>query len=46
MSYIEDNIRNSIIGNEIAFELTGEATEFRCNTIDGKIFLMILQENF
>ena len=36
ISYIENNIRNSIIGNEIADKLAGEAAEFGCNTIDVK----------
>ena len=36
ISYIENNIRNSIIGNEIADKLAGEAAEFGCNTIDIK----------
>ena len=45
-SYIESNIRNSIIGNEIADKLAGEAAEFGCNTIDIKKIFMKLQKNF
>ena len=36
ISYIENNIRNSIIGNEIADKLAGEAAESGYNIIDVK----------